>query len=276
MNLDETLHLLAVDPSADVDLAELALRLAADEYPDLDVPLYLARIDELGHEVAARVELGESLPEKVAELAGFLFEEQGFEGNADNYYDPRNSYLSDVLDRKLGLPITLSVLAMAVGSRCGLTVGGIGLPGHFVAIATSPGEPDVVFDPFHAGQFLDEDGCAAVVTAVTGQPFAITPETLTPTPTGLIALRMLNNLKAVYLRAQDFRRAARVIGRIVQLSPADPTQRRDLGVSLSHAGKPGAAIDHLTAYLAALPMADDAKTVRDFLMDARRQVAKWN
>ena len=274
MDLDATLAALAADPSQPVDLAELALHLARDEYPDLDVPTYLARLDALADELRPR--LTGSLSARTAELAHFLFEERGFAGNADDYYDPRNSYLNDVLDRKLGIPITLSVLAMAVGTRAGLDVVGVGLPGHFVAKASDASGHDILFDPFHGGQFLDADGCERLVSAVTGGPFTLTAEATEPTPPGLIAARMLNNLKAVYLRGSDFVRAVRVMERLVQLDPDDPVQRRDLGVSLVHAGRPGRAIAHLRLYLDRLPGADDADAARGFLDRATAEVARWN
>jgi regulator of sirC expression with transglutaminase-like and TPR domain len=248
--------------------------LARDEYPDLDAPVYLARLDSLAADLRPR--LVGSLSARTAELAHFLFEEQGFAGNADDYYDPRNSYLSDVLDRRLGIPITLSVLAMAVGARAGLTVAGVGLPGHFVAKASDASGHDILFDPFHGGQFLDADGCEQLVAAVTGHPFTLTARAVAATPPGLIAVRMLNNLKAVYLRDSDFVRAARVMERLVQLGPGDPVQRRDLGVSLVHAGKPGRAIGHLRLYLDHVPSADDAEAVRGFLDRATAEVARWN
>ena len=274
MDLDATLAALAADPAAPVDLAELALRLARDEYPDLDVSDYLVRLDALAD--ALRPRLAGRLAADAVQLTHFLFEEEAFAGNSEAYYDPRNSYLSDVLDRKLGLPITLSVLAVAVGERAGLSAFGVGLPGHFIAKLTDADGSEVLFDPFHGGQFLDPAGCEALVTAVTGQPFTLTPEAAAATPPGLIAARMLTNLKSVYLKDGDFARAVRVIGRLVQLDPADPLQRRDLGVSLVHAGKPGRAIDHLRFYLARVPDADDAAAVRDFLTAATREVARWN
>ncbi|MGL6095407.1 MAG: SirB1 family protein, partial [Fimbriiglobus sp.] len=190
MTLDALLADLAADPAAPVDLAELALWLAADEYPDLDVPTYLARVDALADAVRPRVAAAETLDGRVAELATFLFEDQEFAGNDEDYYDPRNSYLSDVLDRRLGIPITLSVLAVAVGERCGLAVAGVGLPGHFVAKA-SAGPAEVIFDPYHGGQFLDRAGCEKVVVAVTGQPFDATDEAVAAVPPGLVAQRML-------------------------------------------------------------------------------------
>lgn len=274
MDLDTTLAALAADPSLPVDLAELALKLARDEYPELDVPVYLARLEDYADQLRPR--LTDSIARNAVELTHLLFADEGFAGNADNYYDPRNSYLNNVLDRKLGLPITLSVLAVGVGNRAGLTVVGVGLPGHFIAKLVDADGSEVLFDPFNDGQFLDPAGCETLVAAVTGQPFVATPDSLAATASGSVAARMLTNLKAVYLKDGDFVRAARVMHRLVQLNPADAVQRRDLGVSLVHAGLPGRAIAHLRFYLDRLPDASDAATVRDFLRDAHTEVAKWN
>lgn len=273
MDLDHALQTLAADPAAPIDPFELGLHLAADEYPGLDVPVYLSRLDDLADRLAPR--LAGSLPERVAALTGFLFAAEGFAGNEADYYDPRNSYLNEVLDRRLGIPLTLSLLAAAVGDRCGLTVVGVGLPGHFVAKAVAGGE-EVIFDPFGGGRVLDRDACAELVRAATGQPFAATDAALAACPPGLVAVRMLSNLKGVYLQRGDFARAARVIGRLVQLRPGDPTQRRDLGVTLVHAGRPGAALDHLQAYLRAAPEADDFDAVAEFRKRALAAVARWN
>lgn len=275
MTLDTALAVLANDPFTAVDLAELSLRLAADEYPNLDVPAYLARLDDLAARVRPRLARARTLTDKVTELTHFLFVEEEFDGNSAAYYDPRNSYLNDVLDRKLGIPLSLSVLAVRVGTAAGLRVFGVGLPGHFVAKAMDS-DGQVLFDPFNGGQLLDGPACEGLVSAVTGHPFHATEDSLAATPPGLIVQRMLNNLKATYLREPDFPRAARVIRRLLQVAPGDVTQRRDLGVSLVHAEQPGPAIDHLNAYLAAAPNADDYDVVKGFLREARKQVAKWN
>jgi regulator of sirC expression with transglutaminase-like and TPR domain len=271
--LDSLLSKLARDPAADIDVAEVALRLAADEYPDLAVAKYLTRLDDLAER--ARPHLLGALEEQVGGLAEFLFEQEEFQGNADAYYDPRNSYLNDVLDRRLGIPITLSVLAMAVGRRAGLEVAGVGLPGHFIAKAVGEGE-DVLFDPFHDGQILTPEACEQLVEAVTGRPFAVTPELLAATPPGLIVMRMLNNLRGIYAQAEDFARTARVLGRQRQLAPHDVELRRDLGVVLVRGGRPGPAIDHLKAYLATNSTAADADDVRELLGRAASDVARWN
>lgn len=273
MNLDRALSDLAADPFIGVDLAELNLHLAADVETDLDVPVYLARLDDLADDLAPR--LSGDLAERAATLAHFLFEERGFAGNADEYYDPRNSYLNQVLDRHLGIPLSLSLLAMAVGERCGMTVVGVGLPGHFIAKAVDAGG-EVLFDPFHGGQLLDYPACERLVSAVTGHPFHAHEDSLAATPPGLIAQRMMNNLKAAYLKVADYRRAATVIRRLTQLVPDDPTQVRDLGVCLLHDGRPGPATEHLRAYLDTVPGAEDADAVQNLLKEARKQLARWN
>jgi regulator of sirC expression with transglutaminase-like and TPR domain len=271
--LDTLLSQLADDPAADIDVAEVALRLAADEYAELDVSAYLARLDDLAER--SRTRLVCDLEQRVAAFAEFLFEEEAFQGNAEAYYDPRDSYLNEVLDRRLGIPITLSVLAMAVGRRAGLDVVGVGLPGHFIAKAVD-GHEEILFDPFHDGQILTPEACKQLVEAVTGRPFAVTPELLSATPPGLIVMRMLNNLRGIYAQAEDFARTARVLGRQRQLAPHDAELRRDLGVVLVRGGRPGPAIDHLKAYLATHPTAADADDVRALLGRAASDVARWN
>jgi regulator of sirC expression with transglutaminase-like and TPR domain len=209
-------------------------------------------------------------------LSNFLFEECGFAGNTEHYYDPRNSYLNKVLDRQVGLPISLSLVAMAVGTRAGLPVVGVALPGHFVAKAMDNNGDQVIFDPFNGGQFLDVDGCEALVTAITGRPFDVTPEALAATSPGAFVLRTLNNLKTAYLADRSFLRAARIVRRIAQLLPDDPTQKRDLGLLLVQAGRHGSAVDHLKFYLAAAPEADDSGEVQKILGHALAEVARWN
>jgi len=273
MNLDLALSLLSHTPIAALDVAELGLLLARDEYPALDVEAYLSELDGMAHE--ARGLLRGSLTRQVKGLCHYLFHDMGFRGNQQDYYNAHNSYLNDVLDRRTGIPITLAVVAMAVGRRAGLDVVGVGLPGHFIAKAASDGE-EVLFDPFHGGRRLTPEKCQLLVEQVTGMPFAVNEETLRPVPLGAIVLRMLNNLKGVYLRTGDYPRAARIIERLRQLNPHDPLQRRDLGATLFQAGQAGRAIDHLQAYLQAEPKAGDVDTVTQLLRQAQACVARWN
>jgi regulator of sirC expression with transglutaminase-like and TPR domain len=273
MNLDAALALLAGNADSALDLAEVALLLARAEYATLDIDAYLAELNALAHEVRPR--LRGPLEARTDALCRYLFHDLGFRGNRRDYYDPRNSYLNEVLDRRTGLPIALSAVAMAIGTRAGLTVVGVGLPGHFVAKAVE-GEHEVIFDPFHGGRRLTPEECAILVEQTTGVPFHATPDALRPVPLGLIVLRMLTNLKGVYLRQGDFPRAVRVIEQLCLLSPDDVLQRRDLGAALIQDGRPGPSIAHLEAYLAARPDAGDGEAVGCLLRAARMTVAGWN
>ena len=267
------LQLLADDPSAPLDAAEVAMLLAADEYADLSIETHVHLIDLLAAELSPQ--LHGTLETRVATLAEFLFEEKGFQGNGTDYYDPCNSYLNQVLERRLGIPITLSVLAMAVGNRAGLNVYGVGLPGHFIAKAAE-GDEEVLFDPFNGGQLLTPAACSELIEAVTGRALELAPGIFDATPLGLIIMRMLNNLKTIYLRNEDFPRAVRTMERLLILAPDDVFQRRDLGVSLIRVDRPGAAVEHLTAYLNSHPSGDEAELVKQVLQQARNEVARWN
>ena len=273
MNLNSALSQLARDSAAPLDLAELALQLARDEYPDLDVEAYLSQVAGMAHEASPY--LRGTLEARVGGLCRYLFHDLGFRGNTQSYYEARNSYLNEVLDRRTGLPILLTVVAMAVGNRAGLQIVGVGLPGHFVAKAVENGT-ELLFDPFHGGRRLSPEQCEALVYQVTGAPFRANRESLAAVPLGLIVTRMLNNLKGTYLREEQYERAVRVIERLRLLRPDDPMQQRDLGASLLRAGRPGRAVDHLEAYLRESPTASDAETVRRLLNTALTEVAKWN
>jgi regulator of sirC expression with transglutaminase-like and TPR domain len=274
MSLDEVLPLLARHPTADIDLAEVALLLAREEYADVDVEATLGELAALAHDVRPR--LRGPLAARVAALSRYLFHELGFHGNTTNYYDPRNSYFNQVFDRRTGLPITLSLVAMAIGNRAGLAIQGVGLPGHFIAKVVAAGQEDVLFDPFHGGRLLTPSQCEALVEQVTGTRFRVTDESFAAAPPHAIVVRLLSNLKGVYLKTGDFPRAARIIQRLCQLLPEDAHQRRDLGASLLHAGQPGRAIEHLDAYLKAVPEAADADSVRHLLRTAQADIARWN
>ena len=219
MDLDAVLVRLATDPATSVDVAEFALLLARDEYPDLDIAAYLKLLADLACRV--RPKLCGDLEHRVTVLSQYLFDDLRFRGNVQNYYDPDNSYLNQVLDRRLGLPITLSVVTMAVAARAGLTVHGVGLPGHFVVKAVD-GRQEVIFDPFHGGQVLSPCDCELLVRQVTGKSFTATRDALRAIPSALLARRMLANLKTVYLRQGDFIRGS---ARSAAFASSCPTTR---------------------------------------------------
>jgi regulator of sirC expression with transglutaminase-like and TPR domain len=264
-----------VGGDAFADLTRIALEIAADAYPGLDIPAYLARIDALAERVRQRCPDGAPVGHILGQINWVLYDEEDFRGNSENYYDPRNSYLNEVLDRRLGIPISLSVLYLAVAGRIGLAMDGVNTPAHFMVRVARPGE-EIFVDPYHGGVRLDRRGCARRVSQVTGEPVRLAAMKLGPCPPSEIVARMLRNLKAIYLKDGAFASSLPVLRRLVALLRSEPLERRDLGVACIHAGRPGEAIDHLAAYLAARPSADDAGTVASLLRTARRAVASWN
>ncbi len=258
------------------DLTRLALEIAADAYPGLDPQAYLDQIEALSDRVRDRCPQGAKARHILGQINWVLFVEEKFRGNTEEYYDSRNSYLNEVLDRKLGIPMSLSLVYLAVAERLGLLMSGVNLPAHFIVRADA-GQDAIFVDPYHAGQFLDREGCEQVVARVTGTPeVALTDANLAPCPPRVLVARMLRNLKAAYLREHEFPTALPVLRRLVALEKDDPEERRDLGVCCVHAGRPGEALDHLDAYLKARPKAADVRDVEAVAKVARREVAGWN
>jgi regulator of sirC expression with transglutaminase-like and TPR domain len=286
MELDTALNILSRTPEAPLDVAEIALRLARDEFPELDVDAHLGELSAMAHEAKRYMRGG--LAARVAGLCRYLFHDMGFRGNVKEYYDPRNSYFNQVLERRTGIPITLSALTMAVGRRAGLRVEGVGLPGHFIVKAApdgsasdgsakgEAGEREILIDPFHGGRVLTETDCENLVRQVTGVTFEVSPLALAALPVGLMVQRLLANLKGIYLTLEDWARALRVMERLHQLNPQDVVLRRDLGGIFVKTGQFGKAIDHLRFYLEQAPDAEDVKVIRQVLKNAEQRIAEWN
>jgi len=259
----------------DLPLDEAALAIAAEEYPSLDVAAYLARLDALGALVRQR----EPEPHRVATtlraVRDILFEEVGFRGNEEAYYDPRNSYLNEVLDRKLGIPISLSVLFIEVGRRAGLALQGVGFPGHFMAKLHPEVGPEVFIDAYNGGELLSKDECVArFKTGAAGREFD--PRWLQGVSSRQILGRMLHNLKKIYVEQGDDVRAYWVIDRLLILAPDAADEIRDRGLVSARLGlKPAAARD-LEAYLALQPTASDAGEIRELLETLRSSPAFLN
>jgi regulator of sirC expression with transglutaminase-like and TPR domain len=204
-------------PEPEIDLTRGALCIARIEHPHLAADPVVAELDALAARSGA-AGLGDAL-RILHRLREFLFAEEGFRGNADDYYDPRNSCLNDVLERRLGIPITLGLVVMEVGARVGLRIQGIGLPGHFV-VGAEVDTDSVLLDPFNGGAVLTRDGAHRVVARAVGRPVKLTEETFRPCSRRQILTRMLANLKAVYVSRRD-RVPARRGGRGSR-SPARP------------------------------------------------------
>ncbi len=203
-----------------------------------------------------------------------VFVEEGYEGNRENYFDPRNSYLNEVIDRKTGIPISLSILYASLAERLGVVLEGVNLPAHFMLRLDESHQP-LFIDPFHAGEFLDWQGCEGRLSNLANHPVTLSETQAAPCPPRLIVSRMLRNLKAIYLGTSDFASALSVQRRLAAASD-EPEEQRDLGMICLQLDRPGEAIDPLQAYLSAFPQADDVEPVTALLSAARRQVARWN
>jgi regulator of sirC expression with transglutaminase-like and TPR domain len=241
-----------------VDLGQAALLIAQEDYPDLEVRPYLARLDELARRAAPATQ-GLAPEEATAALVRWLFDVEGFRGNEDDYYDPRNSYLNEVLDRRLGIPITLAVVAMEVARRLGLPLTGVGLPGHFVLRYTNKGE--VLFDPFRGGKQLTLEDCRALVSRASGEVFPLRREHLRSATKLEILLRILRNLKNASMRAEDLPRALAAVERIMILNPGDHAELRERGMILAKLGLATKALVDLETYLRLDPDAIDTDEV---------------
>jgi regulator of sirC expression with transglutaminase-like and TPR domain len=183
---------LVQGPENALPLDHAALLLAAHASPELDVSVQLDRLDD----VAARC------PEPTLDgLRSLLFDDMGFSGDSDDYSDPRNSFLDQVLDRRLGIPISLSVLMIEVGRRVGVALEGVGMPGHFLVRPTA--DPEVVIDPFHGGRMLDAEQCVALFSTLFGTTATISPARLEGARPRAILARMLANLKNSYVERRD-------------------------------------------------------------------------
>ena len=251
---------LAALPDERIDLAEAALWIAAEEYPGLDVPRELTRLAELAARARARLERFEGAPARVAELSRFLYGDEGFAGNRTDYYDPRNSFLNEVLERKLGIPITLAIVYTSVAARIGLAARGVGFPSHFLVRIDEPAE--ILLDPFN-GAIVSRDECAEWLRAAAGEErLELDPQLLEPTPAKQILARVLRNLKQIWLAREEWQRALDCAERILLLAPDTPVELRDRGLLYARLECFAAAEADLRRFLVLAPDDPTADAVR--------------
>jgi regulator of sirC expression with transglutaminase-like and TPR domain len=269
----EPFRTLAQTTDARIDLGRAALAVAQIEHPDLDVSGEIARLDSL----AARAGAGGARGPKavVDRLVAFLFEEEGFRGNDKEYYDPRNSCLNDVLDRRLGIPITLSVLTMEIGRRVGIEVDGVGLPGHFIVGARVAGRR-LFLDPFHGGAVVTPEGAEDIASRAVGRPVKLEGTHWAACSKHQIVVRMLRNLKGIYAKGQDWDRALGVVDRLLLLDAESGVHLRDRGTVLVRMGRLHDGAQEWERYLTRFPSAPDANGFRDELRKVRQQLGSRN
>ena len=260
-------------PEPVLDLALAALLIARVEHPNLSPAHSVMHLDELA-EASGVARVGDPL-KALHRLREFLFEEEGFAGNREDYYDPRNSCLNDVLERRLGIPITLSLVVMEVGRRAGLSIVGVGLPGHFVVRAEVGPEP-VLLDPFDRGAVLTHERAADLVARAVGDRLRLTARHFAPVRKRQILTRMLANLRGIYCRRGEWDKALAVVDRLLILDEESAAYRRDRGTVLVKLGQLHRAAQDWERYLSACPEAEDADNVRQQLRRVRQRLATLN
>jgi regulator of sirC expression with transglutaminase-like and TPR domain len=247
-----------------IDLAKTALYIAQEEYPELDLLEYLNALDTMAEELIFRLPES-SYPLKVIEkINQYLFEDLNFNGNTNDYYDPRNSFLNDVIDRRLGIPITLSLIYLEIAKRINFPMVGIGLPGHFL-IRPDFEDAGIFVDVFERGEILFEQDCEARLQQVYQQPVKLESHFLAPVTNKQFLARMLTNLKFIYINSQQLEKAIAAVERILLLYPDNTRELRDRGLLYYQTSQWQAAANDLKLYLVESSHAEDANLIRNLL-----------
>lgn len=249
-------------------LVEGSLAIAWEEHSRIDLGYYRDILNQMGAELKSRIQ-DIAYPLKVIkEINNYLFSELKFRGNESDYYNPHNSFLTDVLERRAGIPITLSTIYMALGDRIGFPLEGVSLPGHFI-IRPQISNVAVFIDPFAGGEILFAEDCAVRLSQVYGQNIKLEAEYLQPVGTRRILERMLMNLKMIYLRQGQFDKALAAVERVLMLYPHNFTQLRDRGLLCYQLERYTEALFDLENYLNEIPSAEDAGLISKLVMEIK-------
>ena len=262
-------------PERSLDLARAALLVAAEADPRVDIDHQLHTLDSWAAELRGRLEPGWNNLQKLARLRNFVFEELGFRGDSQDYFSPRNSLLHEVMERRAGVPLTLSIIFMELGWRIGIPFEGVGFPGHF--LVRLKGEPrDLVLDPFNHARTMHEDDCRRLLDEVTGGRIAYDGRLLASVTKREILARLLRNLKGAYLRANHDEGALAAVERLLLIDPQDLDEVRDRGLLLFRLQRFGAALEALNAYLAGRAEAPDRDQITQHVAALRQLIASLN
>ncbi len=260
-------------PEAELDLGRAALYLAGEEYPDLDPAHYLRQLDALADEVREAAGAGRDRETLAKGLNFYLFDRLGFTGNPEDYYNPENSYLNRVLDTRVGIPITLSVLYLELARRLELNCYGVGMPGHFLVALE---DLDLYLDPFRSGYLLSAGDCRRLAQEMFGPSLAWNDDFLAPCPKRSILFRMLNNLKQIDLWNRDYRRGAGVLQRMVLIDPTAAALYKELAWCQAQLGEYRPAIYSLETYLQRAGAPGDSTEVKKQIQSLRVALSRLN
>ena len=259
-----------------IPLDRAALTIARTEYPQLEFAPHLSYLDELAHRVKSRLSSVAEPRETIAALNQVLFDEEQFRGNRDNYYDPRNSFLNDVLERKLGIPITLALVYMEVARRIGFPLFGVGMPGHFLLKHYDVEGRETLIDAFNQGAVVTERECQRRLDEIYSGQLPLQPEFLLSVSRRQMLTRILSNLKNVYMSGRNSRKALEVVDLICAIYPRSPEDVKQRALLRYSAGQMRGAVEDLEEYLQMSPDASDADEIRHTALSIRRSMARMN
>ena len=258
-------------PDEQIDIAKASLYYAKAEYPDLDVQKYLHFLDAIATEVQTQLS-GETYPLKVIQAINFeLFDGLGFQGNSQDYYSPKNSFLNQVIERRVGIPITLSVIYLAVAQRIDFPMVGVGMPRHFL-IRPNFEDVGIFVDAFNRGEILFKQDCQKKLSAMYQQPVTLDPDWLAPVGNKQILARMLNNLKLIYLHSRQINKALATMSGIIRLLPDNIAEIRDRGLLYYQIDRWQEAAVDLEYFIKIAPDTEDTATVQ-LLLDKINQTS---
>jgi regulator of sirC expression with transglutaminase-like and TPR domain len=251
-------------PEEQISLERAALYLAMEEYPTLDVEAYLNALDTMAIEVEDQLP-AESYPLRILQTINrYLYNDLGYQGNTADYYDPRNSFLNEVIERRTGIPITLSLVYLAIAQRIGFPMTGVGMPGHFL-IRPDVADMEIFVDAFNRGEILFAQDCRERLSQIFGRTVELRPEFFPSVSPSQFLARMLTNLKIIYLEQGNLEKTLAAVERILLVFPKSPLELRDRGVLYYRLERFLEARQDLQEYLELVPNADDAVTVRELI-----------
>ena len=262
-------------PEEALELARVALLVAAESDLEVDIDGELRQLEGWAAELRSRLAPDLNNLQKLARLRSFVFDDLGFRGDRRDYYSPSNSLLHQVMKRRRGIPLTLSIVFMELGWRIGIPFEGVAFPGHF--LVRLPGEPrDLLLDPYKRGMMVHEEDCRQMLLESTGGKVSYDPTLTASVGKRDMVARLLHNLKGAYLRAGDDEQALAAVERLLVLHPDDLEEIRDRGLLLFRLQKYGAALDSLNAYLETAAGAADRETIEGHVKTLRQLLSELN
>lgn len=261
-------------PEQNLSLAEAALCIAAEEYPEMSIQMYMDLLGDWAELLYKAASVSNRLS-RLEVLHELLFQRMQFSGNIENYNDPKNSFLNDVIDSRKGIPISLSVIYLELAWRLGMSATGVGFPGHFLVRVLEGGQPFYV-DPFYRGRIMTEGECVDFWNDISNGEMEFQDSFLSPLSKKQILNRMLRNLRSIYLEQQDFRKLVKILDKLIVLDPDHAEEIRDRGIVYYQIQAFRLALQDFETYLSMDPDAEEAEVIRQYVEILREYRGRLN